>query len=60
MTTPMNVLPETTEHSPSTDDAQLCAACGHPSANHDATGTRYCAATQKSALTRGCICRGVK
>jgi hypothetical protein len=59
MTTPTNVLPEITEASTATEAADLCAACGHPSANHDTTGLRYCAATVKSALTRGCICRNV-
>jgi hypothetical protein len=35
---------------------EMCAACAHPLADHDATGRRYCAATSTMGLTRGCIC----
>ena len=31
-------------------------ACGHLHQVHDVIAARYCAATQASALTRGCIC----
>ncbi|WP_177221374.1 RGCVC family protein [Lentzea xinjiangensis] len=37
--------------------AGLCAACPHPSHEHDPLGVRFCAATTVSALPRGCICR---
>lgn len=33
-----------------------CDACAHPRSAHDALGTRFCAATTATALTRGCIC----
>jgi hypothetical protein len=36
-------------------DTGLCR-CGHPSAGHDAIGTRYCAASSGGDLVRGCIC----
>ncbi|MDQ1745571.1 MAG: hypothetical protein QOE23_3910 [Pseudonocardiales bacterium] len=34
----------------------LCAACGHSVRVHDATATRYCAATEASGAVRGCLC----
>jgi hypothetical protein len=34
-----------------------CAVCPHPVARHDAMGLRFCHATLKGAITRGCICR---
>ncbi|MEU0883866.1 RGCVC family protein [Lentzea sp. NPDC005914] len=37
--------------------AHLCAACPHPSYEHDPLGLRFCAATTASALPRSCICR---
>ena len=36
--------------------AQMCAACPHPWAAHDAIGTRYCAATSAGHFNRGCVC----
>ena len=36
----------------------LCESCGHRLDIHDATATRYCAATSNLSATRGCICRG--
>lgn len=30
--------------------------CGHLDEAHDEIASRYCAATQTGALTRGCIC----
>lgn len=39
------------------ESAELCSVCHHPWADHDALGTRFCAATVTSDLTRGCICR---
>jgi hypothetical protein len=37
------------------DEAAL-DCCGHPESAHDAVAKRFCAATQRSALVRGCIC----
>jgi hypothetical protein len=34
-----------------------CVACPHPLHDHDDLGTRFCAATTSSALSRACICR---
>jgi hypothetical protein len=34
-----------------------CAVCPHPVARHDAIGLRFCHATLKGAIARGCICR---
>ena len=35
----------------------VCDVCAHPAAAHDAIGQRFCDATVRGALTRGCICR---
>jgi hypothetical protein len=34
-----------------------CAVCPHPVARHDSMGLRFCHATLKGAIARGCICR---
>ena len=39
-------------------DVTYCSTCGHRDAVHDATSTRYCAATHRGSIERGCICRG--
>lgn len=43
------------------DDARprvaICTSCPHPQDAHDAIAARYCAASQATAVTRGCICR---
>lgn len=39
---------------PSNDSAQC--RCGHAVAEHDAIGTRFCAASTGGDLDRGCIC----
>jgi hypothetical protein len=31
--------------------------CSHPVARHDSIGLRFCHATLKGAIARGCICR---
>jgi hypothetical protein len=36
--------------------ATLTCACGHPAAEHDRVGLRYCQATLSGGLARGCIC----
>ena len=38
-------------------DGADCAVCPHPVARHDAMGLRFCHATLKGAIARGCICR---
>jgi hypothetical protein len=40
----------------SRDDA-ACDVCPHGVSGHDAIGLRFCRATLKGAITRGCICR---
>jgi hypothetical protein len=39
-----------------TEGGQEACACGHPVAHHDATASRYCAATISGSLARGCVC----
>ena len=39
-----------------TPTADSCDSCPHPLADHDALGTRFCAASASSNLSRGCIC----
>ena len=39
------------------DGQSCCAVCGHPLADHDPIGRRYCLATQQRVLPRGCICQ---
>lgn len=42
---------------PASDEGrQEVCACGHPQADHDATASRYCAATISGSLARGCVC----
>jgi hypothetical protein len=38
-------------------DGADCAVCPHPVARHDSMGLRFCHATLKGAIARGCICR---
>lgn len=45
-----------TDARPDGDDQ--CPACAHARSDHDALGTRFCAATITSRLARGCICVG--
>ena len=40
-----------------TEAVTYCASCPHSQDEHDATALRYCAATFKTVLSRGCICR---
>ncbi len=39
-----------------TPTADSCGSCPHPLTEHDALGTRFCAASATSSLSRGCIC----
>jgi hypothetical protein len=38
-------------------DGADCGVCPHPVARHDSMGLRFCHATLKGAIARGCICR---
>lgn len=38
--------------------ADHCSSCEHPPAAHDQVARRYCEATLRMVLTRGCICPG--
>ncbi len=38
-------------------DGADCAMCPHPVARHDSGGLRFCHATLRGAIARGCICR---
>jgi hypothetical protein len=49
-------LPREHEASGELDDPAGCAVCRHRLADHDATGLRYCRATQAHAIPRHCIC----
>jgi hypothetical protein len=40
-----------------TTNVAICSSCPHPPDAHDAIAARYCAASQSTATTRGCICR---
>ena len=35
----------------------VCDVCPHPAVAHDVISRRFCDATVRAALTRGCICR---
>ena len=37
---------------------EVCA-CGHALAEHDALASRYCQATARGGLDRGCMCASV-
>lgn len=39
-----------------TDDAEKCAICPHPMADHDPISARFCVATVAGGFTRGCVC----
>ena len=39
-------------------DESGCPACPHPLSAHDPIGVRFCLATARSSLERGCVCRG--
>jgi hypothetical protein len=43
---------------PPVENSMICDSCPHPTAVHDRVARRYCEATQRTALTRRCICRG--
>jgi hypothetical protein len=54
-TAPAATLTETEQKSDTTKDTQ-CPSCLHAVSSHDPIALRYCAATQRGALDRGCIC----
>lgn len=49
--------PQTLSQDVRPDAGDQCPACAHRRSDHDALGTRFCAATIVAGLTRGCICR---
>jgi hypothetical protein len=70
MTTPTLVIPVMTsvvvrdlEQAPLPDDAvevmnkEACDVCPHPRAGHDAIAARFCSATGRGAIARGCVCQ---
>jgi hypothetical protein len=45
-------------HSTETDpNDEVCHACVHPWADHNAIDVRFCTATVRMGLDRGCVCR---
>jgi hypothetical protein len=50
-----NVSGQLAESSVPSSDTVLCR-CGHTFAEHDAIGTRFCAASAGGDLARGCVC----
>ena len=50
-------MQELADNAPQPPEGADCAVCPHPVARHDALGLRFCHATLKGAITRGCICR---
>jgi hypothetical protein len=36
---------------------EACDACPHPRAGHDAIAARFCSATARGAIARGCVCQ---
>ena len=36
---------------------EACDVCPHPDATHDAIATRFCSATGRNAIARGCVCQ---
>lgn len=45
------------DSAPQPQAGAVCTACPHPVARHDALGLRFCHATARGAISRGCICR---
>ena len=70
MTSSTLLIPSTTsadvrdlEHASLPDDAAEamnkvgCDVCPHTRASHDVIATRFCSATIKNAIARGCACQ---
>ena len=69
MTSPTLLIPVTTsvvrdlEQPSLPDDAaeamnkDACDVCPHPRAGHDAIAARFCSATGRGAIARGCVCQ---
>ena len=36
---------------------EACDVCPHLQADHDAIAARFCSATGRGAIVRGCVCR---
>jgi hypothetical protein len=49
--------PSSRESTRSDSGIAACEVCPHSWAGHDAISSRFCSATLKGALTRGCVCR---
>ena len=56
---PAERMQELADSAPQPLDRADCAACPHPVARHDSLGLRFCHATLKAAIARGCICRSL-
>ncbi|WP_419750957.1 RGCVC family protein [Geodermatophilus sp. CPCC 206100] len=42
---------------PQPRDGAMCAVCPHAVARHDSVGLRFCHATLRGSISRGCACR---
>lgn len=56
MTAPSSTTPASTE-ARAEPTPVVCDVCRHELARHDELGLRFCQATMRAGLTRGCICR---
>jgi hypothetical protein len=54
---PVERMQQLADNAPQPLEAADCAVCPHPVARHDSMGLRFCHATLKGAIARGCICR---
>jgi hypothetical protein len=54
---PVERMQELADNASQPLDGAACAVCPHPVARHDSMGLRFCHATLKGAIARGCICR---
>ena len=50
-------MQEHADSAPEPLEGANCAVCPHPVARHDSMGLRFCHATLKGGIARGCICR---
>ena len=54
---PVERMQELAHNAPQPPGGAGCAVCPHPVARHDSMGLRFCHATLKGTIARGCICR---
>jgi hypothetical protein len=52
----MPTAPDIVTNSATQPVGDTCYMCPHLRTAHDVISTRYCAATEAGALTRGCVC----